>query len=352
MATATDTAMTQFTWRDTATRVSCPQGALHRGPDPRHGRQRGARAPLQFSPQRAAAFYLKVLKSAVANAEPGRDRERQPPVHLRQSCRRRADATRTLRWRPGPQGRAMPFRKRTSHLTVVVRERTPDASRRLTELPRELLWDRKYTPRLPHRGHRAVALALVCRQEELRSAPPDRGQARSASTSTRSTSSAGVPRIEIERTGEAVNIIVHTARPGVLVGRKGVRVDQLKKDLQVITGMTCHLTVREIKRPELEATSVGRGRRRGAREAHGLPPRDQEGHPDDDAGRRQGHQGRSQRSPRWRRDGAHREGARGPRAALDPARARRLRHRRRPARPTGSSASRSGSTKVTSSPDR
>jgi small subunit ribosomal protein S3 len=68
--------------------------------------------------------------------------------------------------------------------------------------------------------------------------------------------SAGVPRIEIERTGEAVNIIVHTARPGVLVGRKGVRVDQLKKSLQEITGMVCHLTVREIKRPELEAALV------------------------------------------------------------------------------------------------
>ena len=67
---------------------------------------------------------------------------------------------------------------------------------------------------------------------------------------------AGIPRIEIERTGEAVNVIVHTARPGVLVGRKGVRVDQLKDELQKITGMTCHLTVREIKRPELEATLV------------------------------------------------------------------------------------------------
>ena len=67
---------------------------------------------------------------------------------------------------------------------------------------------------------------------------------------------AGIPRVEIERTGEAVNVIVHTARPGVLVGRKGVRVDQLKEELQRITGMTCHLTVREIKRPELEATLV------------------------------------------------------------------------------------------------
>ncbi len=67
---------------------------------------------------------------------------------------------------------------------------------------------------------------------------------------------AGIPRIEIERTSDAVNVIVHTSRPGVLVGRKGVRVDQLKQDLTKITGMTCHLTVREVKRPELEAQLV------------------------------------------------------------------------------------------------
>jgi small subunit ribosomal protein S3 len=67
---------------------------------------------------------------------------------------------------------------------------------------------------------------------------------------------AGIPKVEIERTGEAVNVVVHTARPGVLVGRKGVRVDQLKTDLQRICGMTCHLTVKEIKRPELESTLV------------------------------------------------------------------------------------------------
>jgi len=67
---------------------------------------------------------------------------------------------------------------------------------------------------------------------------------------------AGIPRIEIERPGETVNVIVHTARPGILVGRKGVRVDALKKSLQDITGKTCHLSVREIKRPELEAALV------------------------------------------------------------------------------------------------
>ena len=67
---------------------------------------------------------------------------------------------------------------------------------------------------------------------------------------------AGIPRVEIERTGEAVNVIVHTSRPGVLVGRKGVRVDQLKAEpFRRSRAMTCHLTVREIKRPELEVRS-------------------------------------------------------------------------------------------------
>ncbi len=68
--------------------------------------------------------------------------------------------------------------------------------------------------------------------------------------------SAGIPRIEIERTGEAVNVVIFTARPGVLVGRKGVRIDQLKAELQAIAGMTVHLTIHEVKRPELSATLV------------------------------------------------------------------------------------------------
>ncbi len=68
--------------------------------------------------------------------------------------------------------------------------------------------------------------------------------------------SAGIPRIEIERTGEAVNVIIYTARPGVLVGRKGIRIDQLKSELQKIAQMTVHLLIHEVKRPELSAGLV------------------------------------------------------------------------------------------------
>jgi len=82
---------------------------------------------LQFAPQRAAAFYLKVLKSAVANAAQS---ERVNLNRLRISDIRADDGpllNNRMRWRPGPQGRAMPFRKRTSHLTVVVSEAPTEA---------------------------------------------------------------------------------------------------------------------------------------------------------------------------------------------------------------------------------
>lgn len=78
---------------------------------------------LEFSPRRASAFYLRVLKSAVANAS----QDENINVNRLYVCDSRADdgplLNGRLRWRPGPQGRAMPFRKRMSHLTITVRER-------------------------------------------------------------------------------------------------------------------------------------------------------------------------------------------------------------------------------------
>ena len=78
---------------------------------------------LQLSPRRAASMYLKVLTSAVANAS--QDENVNVNRLFVSACK--ADdgplLNNRMRWRPGPQGRAMPYRKRTSHLTVVVRER-------------------------------------------------------------------------------------------------------------------------------------------------------------------------------------------------------------------------------------
>lgn len=77
---------------------------------------------LQFTPNRGAAFYLKVVKSAVANAS----LDEEVNVNRLYVSDARADVgpllNNRLRFRPGPQGRAMPFAKRLSHLTVKVRE--------------------------------------------------------------------------------------------------------------------------------------------------------------------------------------------------------------------------------------
>ena len=79
---------------------------------------------LEFAPQRAASFYIKVLRSAMANA--GHDEEAEVNVNNLFISECYADdgplLNNRMRWRPGPQGRAMPFRKRTSHLIVVVQE--------------------------------------------------------------------------------------------------------------------------------------------------------------------------------------------------------------------------------------
>jgi small subunit ribosomal protein S3 len=67
---------------------------------------------------------------------------------------------------------------------------------------------------------------------------------------------AGIPRVEIERKADALRVIVHTAKPGVLIGRKGVKAEELKKRLEDLTGRRVGLDIVEIPRPELNATLV------------------------------------------------------------------------------------------------
>ena len=67
---------------------------------------------------------------------------------------------------------------------------------------------------------------------------------------------AGIPKIEIERKADALRVIVHTAKPGVLIGRKGVKAEELKKRIEKLTGRRVGLDIMEIPRPELNATLV------------------------------------------------------------------------------------------------
>lgn len=67
---------------------------------------------------------------------------------------------------------------------------------------------------------------------------------------------AGISRIEIERTAERVRIFIHTARPGIIIGKKGAEVEKLKTELTGMTNKEIQLEIVEVRRPELDAQLV------------------------------------------------------------------------------------------------
>src|SRR5919198_3503422 len=67
---------------------------------------------------------------------------------------------------------------------------------------------------------------------------------------------AGVSRIVIERPTKKARITIHTARPGVVIGKKGADIEKLRNDLQKMTGGEVHLNILEIRKPEIDAKLV------------------------------------------------------------------------------------------------
>jgi small subunit ribosomal protein S3 len=69
-------------------------------------------------------------------------------------------------------------------------------------------------------------------------------------------SHAGIPVIEIERTRDEVKVVLHTARPGVIIGRKGQEVERLQDELQGLVGRRINIKIEEVSRPEIQAQLV------------------------------------------------------------------------------------------------
>jgi small subunit ribosomal protein S3 len=67
---------------------------------------------------------------------------------------------------------------------------------------------------------------------------------------------AGVSKIEIERAGQNVRVIIHTARPGIIIGKKGSEVEKLRKDIKLMTGKDVAIDIKEIRKPEVDAQLV------------------------------------------------------------------------------------------------
>ena len=70
---------------------------------------------------------------------------------------------------------------------------------------------------------------------------------------------AGISKVVIERPHRKCRVTIHTARPGVLIGKKGADIDKLRGDLSKLTSSEVHLNVVEIRKPEIDATLIAEG---------------------------------------------------------------------------------------------
>lgn len=68
---------------------------------------------------------------------------------------------------------------------------------------------------------------------------------------------ASVSRIEIERAAKKINVSIHTAKPGMVIGKGGSEVEKLRKEINSLTGKNIHINIVEIKKPDLDAKLVG-----------------------------------------------------------------------------------------------
>jgi small subunit ribosomal protein S3 len=67
---------------------------------------------------------------------------------------------------------------------------------------------------------------------------------------------AGVSRIQIERAGNKCRVNIHTARPGIVIGKKGMEIDRLMKEVQKLTKNELYINIIEVRKPEIEAQLV------------------------------------------------------------------------------------------------
>jgi small subunit ribosomal protein S3 len=69
---------------------------------------------------------------------------------------------------------------------------------------------------------------------------------------------AGVSRVDIERSANQMTVTIHAAKPGIVIGKSGVKVEELRRNLEALTGKRVRVTIQEIRQPELDAYLVAR----------------------------------------------------------------------------------------------
>ena len=108
---------------------------------------------------------------------------------------------------------------------------------------------------------------------------------------------AGISRIEVERYPGKVRIAIHTAKPGILIGRKGEGVKKIRQALETLVGKKVDLDIKEISSPDTDADAGGAQCRRSARTPYCVPPCHEACHPTGNASGCAGDQDHGGRPP-------------------------------------------------------
>ena len=236
-----------------------------------------ARTILAFTQRAAATDIEKVLRSAVANAEANHGLDGDDLVVEAAF----ADEGPTLkRWKPRARGRVNRIRKRTCHVTLVLAEvpEQNDAAasaqaggdagvrargRRVQaegRLPAEEEGGGCLMGQKVHPGGFRVGVIHDWKSNWWTGTPEFAAylleDVRIREHILGKLSHAGLSDILIRKDKQRITVDIYTARPGIVIGKSGVEVDALRKELHAITKKNVHININEIKRPELDAKLV------------------------------------------------------------------------------------------------
>ena len=207
---------------------------------------------LRFAPQAASEPVAKVLASAVANAE--NNLQLDPDTLWVKNAY--ADEGPTLkRIRPRAQGRAYRIRKRTSHITVEVESR-PGRRAEGSE-QEEGRWPVVGQKINPHGFRLGITTDWKSRwYADKQYAEYVAEDVKIRKLLAKGMERAGISKVEIERTRDRVRVDIHTARPGIVIGRRGAEADRIRGELEKLTKKQVQLNILEVKNPEADAQLV------------------------------------------------------------------------------------------------
>src|SRR3984885_12376860 len=232
---------------------------------------------LQFTKKRVAKDIEKTLRSAIANAE-RKAEDSGETLDVDELFVTRCFVNEGPRWkrmRPAPRGRGSRYQRRTSHIVVEVSEHHRAVADRVAAAAAEAQAskggkgaERKARKALEQRnkpGQKTHPYGFRLGYNKVWKsrwfAKKDYADLLHEDVVLRKQlkeklKSAGISGIDVERAANKLVVRIYTARPGIIIGRKGSEIDKLKADVQKRTKREVHIDIQEVHRPELDAHLV------------------------------------------------------------------------------------------------